>query len=179
MKNISIIIFIIILIYSCDFNKIKKQRLKQEILAWNGKQICLPENIENKSTLSDSLFEKLISTKYKVLIYIDSLGCTPCKLQLDEWNQMINETRKINESVSFLFYINVNDYKIVEESVRMSMFDYPLIYDIDNEINHLNQLSNNPQFHVFLLDSNNKVLLVGNPISNQGIKNLFLQQILK
>ena len=31
------------------------------------------------------------TSSYKILVYIDSIGCSSCKLQLNKWKEFINE----------------------------------------------------------------------------------------
>lgn len=56
-------------------------------------------------------------------------------------------------------------------------FTYPICIDIEDTFYKANHLSTNEQFHTFLLDGNNRVVAIGNPIHNSKIKDLYLQII--
>ncbi|MFI3306556.1 MAG: hypothetical protein R3Y68_08625 [Rikenellaceae bacterium] len=54
------------------------------------------------------------------------------------------------------------------------MFDYPIIIDSIGEFERLNpHLPKNKAMHTFLLDENNNVVLVGNPLNNPKIEKMF------
>lgn len=179
MRRLFFLLFGIVLLHSCDSKRSNNEILKEKVLSWYGKHIYLPQNLEIKISQNDTICPELFTSQYKILVYVDSTGCTPCKLRLFDWREMIREVLKINKNVSFLFYVNIKDYKIVEQNIKMNNFFYPIILDKKDKINQINHLSNNPQLHTFLLDRNNKVLLVGNPIENLKLRELYIQQISK
>ncbi|MDR3235284.1 MAG: DUF1573 domain-containing protein [Prevotellaceae bacterium] len=56
-------------------------------------------------------------------------------------------------------------------------FDYPVYIDRTNSINRLNHFPAQIEFQCFLLDSNNKVLSIGNPTLNPKVWELYKQII--
>ena len=55
-----------------------------------------------------------------------------------------------------------------------------VFYDIDGSFERLNpHLPKNERFHTFLLDEHNKVILVGSPVDNTRLKNLYFSEIKK
>lgn len=86
MKNFIIIILGFVVFASCGkSNKDKSFSLLQK---WIGKELSLPARsvftIQGKDTVEYS-----IQNTYKILTYIDSTGCTSCKLKLAEWEKFI------------------------------------------------------------------------------------------
>ena len=56
----------------------------------------------------------------------------------------------------------------LELMISNTMFDYPILLDTLGEFEKLNpHLPKNGTFHTFLLDENNNVILVGNPLRNK------------
>ena len=56
------------------------------------------------------------------------------------------------------------------------MFDCPILLDTLGEFEKLNpHLPKNRALHTFLLDENNNVILVGNPLRNKKIEEMFYQ----
>ena len=85
MKNFIIIILGFVVFASCGkSNKDKSFSLLQK---WIGKELSLPARsvftIQGKDTV-----EYPIQNTYKILTYIDSTGCTSCKLKLAEWEKL-------------------------------------------------------------------------------------------
>jgi len=156
-----------------------KDKLKQALSMWIGKEIFLPKDLEIKAREKDTICNDIFSKKFKVLIYVDSIGCTACKFKLFEWGEIIKKVLKNNSNVSFLFYVHSNDYVKLEEFTQINKFIYPIIYDKADKLNRLNHLPDNLRFHTFLLNQNNKIVLVGNPVGNPKLLDLYLQQISK
>jgi len=53
-------------------------------------------------------------------------------------------------------------------------FDYPVLIDTLGEFEKLNvHLPKDRAFHTFLLDENNNVILVGDPLYNKMIRKMF------
>lgn len=68
---------------------------------------------------SDTLSQLLIDSEYKILTYIDSAGCTDCKLKLFLWNKLIHAVDSLNGmNVSFIFYSNMRNKDELERLIR-------------------------------------------------------------
>jgi hypothetical protein len=52
-----------------------------------------------------------------------------------------------------------------------------MFIDMNNAINQLNHFPEKPEYQCFLLDKDNKVLMIGNPVLNQKIWELYKQTI--
>ena len=61
---------------------------------------------------------------------------------------------------------------------KKNSFNYPLFYDYKNKVGELNMFSKEPRFQTFLLNQNNEVILIGNPIDNKYLWNLYKQTIM-
>ena len=58
--------------------------------------------------------------------------------------------------------------------IKNSRVNYPIILDTLGQFAKLNpHLPKNKALHTFLLDENNNVILVGNPLHNKKIKEMF------
>ena len=161
---------------SCqESNKEAMLRLVNE---WNGKEIKFPAHsvftIQGKDTVN---FE-FKDADYKVVTYIDSVGCTSCKLQLHRWKDLVTEVDSLTDgAVPFLFYFQTKDLKELRYLTRREGFTYPVCLDERDELNRLNQFPSDMTFQTFLLDKENKVVAIGNPILNPRVKELYLKLI--
>lgn len=62
--------------------------------------------------------------------------------------------------------------------IANTKFDYPILLDSLGEFERLNpHLPQNKALHTFLLDENNNVLLVGNPLHNKKIEEMFYKVV--
>lgn len=169
---------LLFILFSCNFSQ-NKQNVEDLINEWNGKEIIFSSDYKKFISSTEQLGVDTLSSKYKILIYIDSIGCSSCKLQLTEWKSFIERIDSLtNKSVQFLFLLHPKDVREIKVIAKIKKFNYPLYFDKNDEINKLNKFPSNISFQTFLLDRNNKVLLLGNPISNPKIKELYINKIL-
>lgn len=145
---------------------------------WQGREIIFPQDavftLEGRDTINMSL-----EGDHKILVYIDSIGCTSCKLQLNKWAEFMQEVQEVkkNNKVKFLFFLANQRPKDIRLLARRFRFVYPMCGDTQNQLNVLNQFPEDELFHVFLLDKDNRVEIIGNPIRNQSVRKLYLEQI--
>lgn len=81
-------------------------------------------------------------------------------------------------NVGFLFFINSISKEEIYYLLEEQEFYYPIIVDELNIINKLNQFPENPNFHCFLLNKNNEVLLIGDPCHAPELWELYKKIIL-
>lgn len=170
--------FFAILLLSCQ--ETPKDKIQKEILQWQGKEVKFPQDITFTKFAIDTISYSYQDFKHKVLVYVDSTGCTPCKLKLDAWKFFIEEMDNLSKnSVGYLFYFADKNPKEIETMLRSENFDFPVVVDQKNQLNQLNTFSKDENFHHFLLDEQNRVKIVGNPIYNAKIKELYFSEIQK
>ena len=162
-----------LLVSSCEESE--KERLSRLVKEWEGKEILFPAHstftIQGKDTV-DFQFQ---DAEYKVVTYIDSIGCTSCKLQLHRWRELVSEVDSLTDkSVPFLFYFHPKDVKELRNLTRREGFTYPVCFDEMDDFNRLNHFPSESLFQTFLLDRENRVIALGNPIQNPKVKELYL-----
>jgi hypothetical protein len=79
--------------------------------------------------------------------------------------------------LSFLLFFHPKDKKELQYLFRRDHFDYPVFIDANNALEPMNNFPKLPQYQCFLLDKDNKVLLIGNPVSNPRIWELYKQTV--
>ena len=179
MKTVLLYILLITAFFSCDNEqKEKEKQILQLVNEWQGKQIVFPENAIFTRYLTDTTDYQIPQSEYKVLIYVDSIGCTSCKLQLHKWKELIEYTNSVTQNkVPFLFFFHPKDAKEIRYLLKRDGFDRPICIDLDDRLNKLNKFPADMTFQTFLLDKNNKVAVLGNPVHNTAVKDLYLKQI--
>ena len=175
MKNFIIIILGFVVFASCGkSNKDKSFSLLQK---WIGKELSFPARpvftIQGKDTV-----EYPIQNAYKILTYIDSTGCTSCKLKLAEWEKFITVVDSIRpHTVQFLFFLCPKNGMEIYQTLRVERFKHPICIDEGDYLNKLNHFPADMAFHTFLLDNDNRVVAMGNPIHNLKVRELYLKII--
>jgi hypothetical protein len=181
MKPLKLTFFAFFLVFaSCNGNK-QHTEAQKTIVEWIGRQIKFPNDFQRnilKKNAADTLYTYSLNSEYKILLYVDSAGCTSCKLQLVKWQNLINETDSFPQGkISFLFFFHPKGKKELQVLSRRDDFHYPIFIDRNNEVDKLNHFSKKPEYQCFLLDANNKVVMIGNPLQNPKIWDLYKQMI--
>lgn len=170
-----IIVLIALILSSCE-NSGKKNviALLQE---WEGKKIIFPSNPVFTIRGEDTVDYQIQET-WKILTYIDSTGCTGCKLNISEWQKIMDTVDSFSlRPVQFLFFLSPKNGMEIYQKLRVAHFDYPICVDIEDSLNNLNNFPQIEAFQTFLLDRDNKIIAIGNPVNNNKIKELYLKII--
>lgn len=113
----------------------------------------------------------------KYVIYKDSLACTSCAInKMYFWNDFIEYAKAYDGRLKYYFIYSPikKKCKSVEFLLKNLDFDYPILLDTLGEFAKLNShLPQNSALHAFLLDENNNVILVGDPLYNKRIEEMF------
>lgn len=172
-KMISIYFLFLLLFSSC------KSEFEKEYSLLKGSHIAFPNTLSMTFEGKDTIVNELFNSQYKLVVYKDSMSCTPYYIEtLSKWNRILN---KYNKDVLAIFFIlspseeEEEDFRLL---LRYSDFKYPVLIDNEQMFLKLNkQIPNNKKLHTFLLNSNNDVIFIGNPLENGRIEDLFEKQI--
>lgn len=176
MKQTLFIILTIIALSSCkDSPKDEIARLVKE---WDGKEVRFPESpvftIQGKDTVDFSFR----NAEYKVVSYVDSIGCISCKLQLANWAAFIQKVDSLTgRTVPFILCLHTTDVEEMRRIVKKDNFQYPIFIDEKGTFDALNHFPTNMTFQTFLLDKGNKIVAIGNPVLNPKVKELYLEKL--
>ena len=102
----------IVCFFSCQDKE--RERFSNLVHDWQGKEILFPDSLVFARFGTDTV-DNILSpdAPYKILVYIDSLGCTTCKLQLDRWKEFIAYVDSAtNDRIPFCFR---NCFELIQE----------------------------------------------------------------
>lgn len=177
MKKI-LLLFTIVLGGIYFYNKESpNQKISNVLEEWIGHKIIYPDNLLFYTINGDTLQYDLFNSLYKIVTYTDSMGCISCKLQLPKWKKMIKVFHEEKLDVSVLFFMSPKDKEYMNIILRDYDFTYPVCVDVEDRFGSINKFPKDEIFHTFLLDKDNKVIAIGNPINNPQVKELYLKII--
>lgn len=166
------------LITACESNKSK---IKKTIEQMQSAQIEIPYDKLDCWT-SDSIKEisPWKKAKLKLVHYIDSAQCSSCYLVK---KQALEPLIKLEKESNNQFYntfivqpgVNSRNWKVLTEKYKHKSTPTTLFIDSVNVFIEANpNMPSESMYHTFLLDENNKVILVGNPMLNKQIEDMML-----
>lgn len=172
LKNL-LLFLILTLLVSCKQTS-NADKVVQVVQAWQGREVLFPGNPVFTIYGQDTIDYNFRNADYKVVSYVDSVGCLSCKLQLDKWKDIIHRIDSVADvRVPFVFFFSPEKQRDVVYATKSGGFDHPIVLDLKNEFNALNHFPGDFNFQTMLLDKGNKVVAIGNPVQNPKILELY------
>lgn len=174
IMKIYVLIFIILIFFFCSCNNRNKE-IENELSQILGKDVELIDTLSYFS-INRGLYNDSIPHQMKIVSYIDG-SCGSCLYALASWKELLKS--KDFENVFFRLYVktyNLNQLSLILEEID---FNYPVVVDFQNQFYEKNNIQNQINYETLLVNKDNKILLVGNPLLNDEIKNLYLEAISK
>lgn len=166
--------------FLCTFIFTSCQESREEHIArlveeWSGREIRFPDRAVFTVQGRDTVPAPAMNVPYKVLVYVDSVGCMSCRLQLPKWKELIATVDSLLPGqVSFCFFLYPKDVKEMRYILRRDAFRHPVCIDTENVLGRLNNFPGEDTFQTFLLDADNRVAAIGNPVHNLKVRDLYL-----
>lgn len=177
MRLIGFIVITILLVSCKESEQDKVARLVSE---WSGKIIQFPDSICLRSYRNDTVITKYARENftYTILNYVDTMGCVSCRLQLPRWKEMMNELDSIYPNkVNCLMVFNPQGKNSLIRQIKNNQFDYFVFIDEKDTLNKMNNFLSEENFTTFLLDKDNRIIAIGNPVLSPRVRELFFNII--
>ena len=168
---------------SCTGNNNEhKKKLEAELRKFQEIAIILPDNLLARHCDEQVSPDKSLLTRpFKLVIYVNQEGCQDCKLHslLPSTYMFMLENRHY-ENFGLVMILNTSNMEDTDATLSELRFRHTVFYDLDGSFEFLNpHLPANELFHTFLLNEENKVVLVGNPVRNEKLTKLYLAELNK
>lgn len=176
MKRYYLYILIFFLLSGCNSNR---QKIQEIVNHWSGREIIFTDSLSMKIFGRDTCADIMAAHKYKILNYIDTSGCGECQLRFYDWRRIQYQIDSLQADVSIVYIVFVKDYMPIELSQKVNKFNIPILYDSLGIMERKNNFAFSPQYKTFLLDSANRVIGIGNPVTNAQIWELYKKKIME
>ena len=178
MKFRLLLLLTVCLFFITSCNESKEQQLMRTLKEWEQKEILFPLDIKLSTVKDGETKFTFPVSNYKVLIYVDSMGCISCKLKMDKWLEFMSQINSVSsDTVPFLFFFHPRSEQEIRALLKVHKIDFPFCIDMNDKMNKLNNFPDDLTLQTFLLDKNNRVKIVGNPIYNLKLKKLYLRTV--
>ena len=170
--------FICLLFFAMSCQKNERAKIEFLVKEWNNKEIRFPDNPVFTRFVTDTVPYRIPKSDYKVVVFVDSVGCISCKLQLPNWKKFMHEVDSLSDgNVPFVFFFQTKDVSELRYILKRDNFSHPVCMDTEDSFYRLNRFPGEMMFQTFLVDSANRVKVIGNPIHNLSVKDLYLKEI--
>lgn len=141
-----------------------------------GKKITI--NWEGMISVSDSSgYEIYAKCPYKIIAKFENEVCTPCFVNHLEACQKFLKTFP-KDSLAYLCMVPANKEDVLDKINIEDFSDLCIISDPTEYYSSKNRIGDYTSFfQTFLLDSNDRIMLVGDPLRNNRIKELYNKTI--
>ena len=114
-----------------------------------------------------------------MVVYYYSISCSPCLISnLLHWSDIVTYSKELAYKFYILFIFDSQKHEQREIYLKFKELDYPFFMDEEYVFSRLNKnIPKDDKLHTFLLDKNNKVVLVGNPVDNAKLWDLYKKTI--
>ena len=156
----------------------------ENIQKFIGERIVLPKTLElGSDSLPDRWTDSVGMLHPKLMLYYSAEVCSSCKMkELYRWQARLTDSLATTVSkVRCLCIIHTSTHdkrEMVQQTIADYRLQFPVLLDTAGIFERSNpQLPENPVFHTFLLDRDNRVVLVGSPIGNPKMWELYKSTI--
>lgn len=171
------LLFLVLTMSSCK-KKNQTKDIVKIITEWQNKKIAFPDDMIFTYYGQDTIEYKIPQSEYKILLYVDSIGCTSCNLNLNQWSKFITEIDSLTSNqVPVLIFFHPKDKREIVHLLKRDAITIPVCFDMDDKLNTINNFPTRGDLQCFLLDKEDKVVGIGNPINNPQIKEMYREQI--
>lgn len=161
--------------------KSSRRNLEWEALAeqtvndYYGKEIILPDTDSINLVIGDR--EQILSAPYKIITYFDA-DCSVCLAKLDFWKKFITEISSLGHRITVVVYVN-STYESNTKTFMAENWpkDQPWVFDRFKKFLIANRISD-VRFHSLLVDADNKIILIGDPLTNPSLRMLYLETVI-
>ncbi len=154
----------------------EKNEAKKTLIEMSKHKVVLPLNEMGCFHSAVDTLESNVLTpmKYNYVHYVDSSQCSPCALdRMYNWNKLVDKYSK--KGINFVFVIEPKKEQLedVHFAIESSGLRNPVYVDSLYAFRKQNAfLPEDKMYHSFLLDKNGHVVLVGNLLQNDRVKDL-------
>lgn len=171
------VLFILAFLFSCKGKTEQETKMEQwqqyskdVIESHLKKPIILPDSALNIG-FSKNIINNAMNQPFKILVNVD-IDCRSCLRKFYFWSRFDSIlTKEENLHIPIIMYINSERPKIVKEEIK-KYWKGVWLYDSKYEFIDKNDLHDD-RFQAVLINQNKQILLIGNPMHNEQLSELY------
>ena len=182
MKSINLYLYILCSAFLLGGCRNQNDEIKDNLLIMKSKSVKIPFTDMscwiNDSIMNNRPWER---AKMKLIVYMDSISCVESTMSyMSFWDDYVQLENKY-EDMFYIFFIMKSeqlDVRMLSSYFHYTGLNHPIYIDSTNVFMKYNpHIPSKDKYHTFLLDEDNNVILVGNPLYNSRIGNMLEKTI--
>lgn len=163
-----IVILFMLVIIICHLVDSKTAGL---MYSWSNQEVKFPDSLlvycdhfEKKELLS----AYISANEPKIVVFTDA-QCSNCLFLFSQWNELVE---RYEDYAQFVFIFKTNSLLSLKTNLELQNFEHPVVIDCDDEYRASNNYNDN-LLNTLLIDSNNHIVAMGNPIQFRKLIDLY------
>ncbi len=164
----------LLIILGCCFVACGNRQIHQSLEALYHASIQFPDSLE--MVINGSSEKRCVKNlPIKLVSYYPPGFCTSCTVnQVEKWKPLFDSVRDDRFVPLLLFSPGERGYRSLIAELKLSNPPYPVYVDMDERFQTSNPaIPSDSRYHTLLLDRDNRVVLVGNPLASDTMWSLF------
>lgn len=143
------------------------------VVSLTGKQVVIPATLDF-IIQSDKISPERRDADYRVVTYVEADECTQCRIKVSDWTRTMAVLNSFGATdVDLLMIVNTDNPRELAQLLTQYNFNYPVAIDSTAAFHSSNPSIDISGFDTFLLDYQNRIVAIGNPMSNLNIRKLY------
>lgn len=173
MKKWHLIILTSCILTGCNLSLHDALQLK----AMKSRPISFPPSLQ-MTIGGDTCDFNRIPAGIKLIVYADSSICNSCLVSKLEKYHAFEHNKDCNLSVVFILAPKGTERKSVLHELSLFEHIFPVYFDRAFDFLKENtHIPKDPRYHIFLVDTSNVPVFVGDPASNETMMNMFYRKL--
>lgn len=153
---------------------IKESREAKIVKELTGKELVFNNNLFADAAKDDQSSRDVFQQKTSKIVTIVNYDCGPCRESIKKWKEYFN-----GKNIPFILIVRGGDEEFYNDirSKESSSFRY-IYYDMNNMFELTNKIPQDIRLRTFLINRENKIRIIGNPLFNKDIAKLYDEEII-
>lgn len=145
-----------------------------------GQEVKIPSSIILYSKNTESI---IMNNEHltKLIVYLDSTECASCTINsMYMWENLLSFSKSSENKLDIIFIAAPKEEDTIHviNSIISNNNNCPIYLDRQHDFIKMNDfMPQDNKFHTFLLDKNNKIIMIGNPTKSDKLLHLLHKKI--
>ena len=173
------VLMLLMLCVSCNRNTTP---LEESYKKLKYSKITFPDDLQLTLEGKDTVMNGFLDSEFKLVVFRDSMSCNQCYVEtFPQWDKLMCEFDSCyGKRLQFVFVLSPlqKDEADLRLNLQVIGFRHPIYLDMKKSFQRSNpQLPREHLLQVFLVDKENEVVMIGDPLTSGDMRQLLKKKI--